>query len=94
MKGMQTGICSVTTVRLAEPAWYNGEHMADKATLELIQDDIQSIKSQIDILRMETRALQLEPLAYLLDLALQQIRNSEFSDTDLDTHSSDPLAMQ
>lgn len=68
--------------------------MADKATLKLIQDDIQSIKSQIDILRMETGAHQLESLAYLLDLAFQEVKKSEISDGDASHHVRHPVTMQ
>lgn len=68
--------------------------MADEATLKLIQDDIQSIKSQIDILRMETRAHQLESLAYLLDLAFQEVKKSEILDGDVRRHVRRPLTLQ
>lgn len=68
--------------------------MADEATLKLIQDDIQSIKSQIDVLRMETKAHQLESLAYLLDLAFQEIKKSEISDGNASHHFRRPLTMQ
>lgn len=68
--------------------------MANTATLKLIQDDILSIKSQIDILRMETKAHQLEPLAYLLDLAFQEIKKSEISDGDASRYIRLPLTMQ
>ena len=68
--------------------------MADEGTLKLIQDDIQSIKSQIDILRMEARAHQLESLSYLLDLAFQEVKKSEISDSDASHHIRRPLTMQ
>lgn len=68
--------------------------MTEKATLELIQDDIRSIKSQIDILRMETRAHQLESLAYLLDLAYQEVQNSVMPGTEIDGSIFRPVVLQ
>lgn len=56
---------------------YSSENMKNKTTLRMIQDDIHSIKSQIDILRMETRAHRLDCVAYLLDLAWHEALNSE-----------------
>lgn len=69
-------------------------NMADKATLKMIQDDIRSIKSQIDILRMESRAHHLETLAYLLDLAWQEVQNSELPEFKESSASCRPVTLQ
>ena len=68
--------------------------MADKATLKLILEDISSIKSQIDILRLEARAHELETLAHLLDLAYQEARKSELPGRELDSSMFKPFVLQ
>lgn len=68
--------------------------MADKATLKLIQQDISSIRSQIDILRMEARAHQLGTLAHLLDLAWQEAEKSELPGAELDVSVFKPVTLQ
>lgn len=68
--------------------------MADKATLKLIQNDIQSIKSQIDILRMEASAHQLDTLTQILELALQEVQFSVVSATDSGGRFNRPLVLQ
>jgi hypothetical protein len=68
--------------------------MADKATLKLIQDDIQSIKSQIDILRMEAGALQLDGLNHILDLALREVEISVVDGPDSNGQGTRPLVLQ
>ncbi len=68
--------------------------MADKATLKLILEDIGSIKCQIDILRMEARAHQLETLAHLLDLAYQEAMKSELPGSELDDSLFRPFVLQ
>ena len=68
--------------------------MADKATLKLIQEDISSIISQINILRMEAGAHQLETLAHVLDLAYQEASKSELPGHELDSSIFKPFVLQ
>lgn len=68
--------------------------MADKATLKLIQKDISSIRCQIDILRMEARAHQLETLAHLMDLAYQEVEKSEIPGVEPDGSLFKPVTLQ
>ena len=68
--------------------------MADKATLKLIQDDIQSIRSQIDILRMEAGALQLDGLNHILELALQEVETSVIEEPGPNGQGARPLVLQ